>query len=359
MTRREWILSSLAGAAAPGLAHTGRLKLGLDCYSIRSLRWKAERLIQYAVEQKLDQIQLSIPGDLESLDPPYLSRVRDAARGSGVVLEGAISSVVQSSRAWNKNNVSPAAYLEKGLRATAALGGKVLRCYLANPGYRVQANAPAAADFVRQAEELVANLRGARTLARDLGVTIAVENHGDIQARELLEVIQTAGTDFTGVCLDSGNPMWVLEDPLMSLEILGPHVVSTHLRDGVIFRHPRGVAFQWTALGDGIIDWPRYIETFRRLCPNAAFQLEVITGRPPNVLPLLEPGFWKSLDRMRAADLTRFLKLAESGQPFYGKMMIGGETEGPASYRAAIIEQQRVDLERSFEFCRRQGVGRI
>jgi sugar phosphate isomerase/epimerase len=358
MTRRDWILLSL-GTAAPALAQAGRIKLGLDCYSIRSLRWKAERLIQYSVEQRLDQIQLSIPGDLESLEPAYLSRVRDAARNDGLVLEGAIGSVVQSSQAWSKNNVSPAAYLEKGLRTTAALGGKVLRCYLANPGYRVNANAPASADFVRQAEELVANLRGVRTLAMDLGITIAVENHGDIQARELLDVIQTAGTDFTGVCLDSGNPMWVLEDPLMSLEILGPHVVSTHLRDSVVFRHPRGIAFQWTAVGEGVIDWPKYIETFRRLCPNVAFQLEVITGRPPNVLPLFEPGFWKSLDRMRAADLSRFLKLSESGQPFYGKMLIGGENEGPASYRAAIVEQQRVDLERSFEFCRRLGAGRI
>ena len=54
-----------------------------------------------------------------------------------------------------------------------------------------------------------------------------------------------------GACLDTGNPMWVMEDPLLTLEVLGPYTVTTHIRDSVVFEHPRGAAAQWVALGDG------------------------------------------------------------------------------------------------------------
>ena len=50
-----------------------------------------------------------------------------------------------------------------------------------------------------------------------------------------------------GACLDTGNPMWVMEDPLLTLEVLGPYTVTTHIRDSVVFEHPRGAAAQWVA----------------------------------------------------------------------------------------------------------------
>ena len=43
--------------------------------------------------------------------------------------------------------------------------------------------------------------------------------------------------------------------------------------------------------------WLREFSPFRgvvpEVCPQAAMQLEIITGRPPTVLRYLEPDFWK------------------------------------------------------------------
>ena len=48
----------------------------------------------------------------------------------------------------------------------------------------------------------------------DAGVRMAIENHaGDMQARELEGLIEAAGPEYVGVCLDSGNPVWTIEDP--------------------------------------------------------------------------------------------------------------------------------------------------
>src|SRR5580704_4099792 len=74
-------------------------------------------------------------------------------------------------------------------------------------------------------ENTVKVLRSVRQQALDLGVRIAVENHaGDMQAREVKGLIEAAGTDFVGSCLDTGNPMWVAEDPFVTLETLAPYV---------------------------------------------------------------------------------------------------------------------------------------
>ena len=87
-------------------------------------------------------------------------------------------------------------------------------------------------------------------------------------------------------------------------------------------------------------------------------QLEIITGRPPQILPYLEPDFWKAFPKLPAADFARFLALAKRGHPFMGEMMVAGTGKQPPAYEAAITEQQRVDLERSFEYAKKTlGVG--
>ena len=112
-------------------------------------------------------------------------------------------------------------------------------------------------------------LRAVRSQALDAGVRIAVENHaGDMQAREVKTLIEEAGKDFVGSCLDTGNPMWVVEDPLLTLEMLAPYVATSHVRDSAVFEHPRGAAAQWVALGDGSVDFVRFVETLSQAVPG-------------------------------------------------------------------------------------------
>jgi 3-oxoisoapionate decarboxylase len=197
-------------------------------------------------------------------------------------------------------------------------------------------------------------LRAVRSEATDIGVKIAIENHnGDLTAREVKTIIEEAGKEFVGSNLDTGNPMWLLEDPLLTLEVLGPYVVTTHIRDSALYEHPRGAAFQWVALGDGTMDLPRILTLFKQVCPHAAMQLEIITGRPPQVQPYLEQDFWKAFPKLPASDFARYVALAKRGHPFMGNMMVAGTEKQPAKYEAAITEQQRIDLERSFEYAKK------
>jgi sugar phosphate isomerase/epimerase len=327
------------------------IRLGFDSYSIRDLRWKDIQLLDYAAGLKLDTVQLSGLGDYESLEPAHLAKVKDHAARVGVAIDAGIGCICPLSSGWNSRDGNPTDYLLKGLRVAKAVGAHSMRCYLG-----ANADRP---NLGRCMEATIQALRSVRSQALDLGIRIAIENHsGDMQAREVKTLIEEAGKDFVGSCLDSGNPMWVVEDPLVTLETLAPYVVTTHIRDSAVCEHPRGAAAQWVALGDGSVNFHRFVEVYRKLCPHAAMQLEIITGRPPTVLPYLEPDFWKALRDTPASEFARFVELAKSGHPYLGPMVIGGPGEQSPVIKAALQEQQRTDLERSLEYAQKVlGVG--
>jgi sugar phosphate isomerase/epimerase len=356
MRRRTFLKAASAGALAAmsSSAESLPIKLGFDSYSIRAFQWKAIELLDYAAKLKLDTVQLSSLGDFESLDPAYLQRVKDHAARVGVSIDAGIGCICPSSPAYNKKEGEPEQYLARGLRVSQAVGSHVMRCYMGSRDNR-RTELPLEAHI----ENTVKVLRAVRSQALDAQVRIAVENHaGDMQARELKGLIEAAGKDFVGATLDTGNPMWVVEDPFVTLETLAPYVATSHMRDSAVFEHTRGAAAQWVALGDGSVDFVRFAGLFHQLCPKAAMQLEIITGRPPEVLPYLEPDFWKAFRQTPAWEFARFVALAKSGRPFLGNMVIGQWSDNSPILEAALKEQQRTDLERSLDYAKTKlGVG--
>ena len=324
--------------------------LGFDSYSIRAWRWKALQLLDYAASQGLDTVQISSVADYGSTDPAQLARIKEHAARLAITIDGGTGCICPTTKSWNASQGDPVRYVVEGLRVAKAVGARSMRCFIGSPADRA-ADTP----MEKHAEATLRVLRAARSQAMDTGVRIAIENHGDFTARELRSLIEAAGTDFVGACLDTGNPVLLCEDPLLAMEVLAPYTVTTHIRDSVVFQHPRGAVVQWVALGDGSLDWTRMMARYRDLCPNAPMQLEIITGRAPQVQPYLEPGFWKSYRDVPAGDFARFVQLARTGHPFMGNMVIG-DVRGaapPPELAEPLKWQQRMDLERSLTFAKR------
>lgn len=353
---RRTFFSSAGAAFAP--QRTGAdaqtngvpIRLGFDTYSLRAFRWKAMKLLDYAAALKLDTIQISSSGDYESLEPAYLASVKQHAASLGIALDAGIGCICPTSASWSAKNGDPVENISRGLRIAKAIGATSMRCFMGSDKDRLTPGG-----IEPHMEKTIQVLRAAQPHALDTGVKIALENHaGDMQAREVRTIIEQAGKDFVASCLDTGNPMWVVEDPLVSLEVLAPYVVTTHIRDSVVYEHPRGAAAQWVALGDGTIDFKAFVARYRELCPHASMQLEVITGRPPRVLPYLEPDFWKAFPKANASEFARFVALARRGHPFNGFMVVeDGAKQPPDEFKAALREQQRVDLERSLAYAKK------
>ena len=325
------------------------IRLGFDTYSVRAYRWKALQLIDFAASLKLDTIQISSTGDYESLEPAHLARVKDHAASAGIVLDGGMGCICPTSASWSAKNGDPVEHIIQGLKISKAIGATSMRCFMGSDKDRLTPGG-----IEPHMERTIQLFRSVRSQALDIGVKIALENHaGDMQAREVRTIIEASGKEFVGSCLDTGNPMWVMEDPMVTLEVLAPYVVTSHIRDSVVYEHPRGAAAEWVALGDGTIDFKAFVARYRDLCPRASIQLEVITGRPPRVVPYLEPEFWKAFPKANAAEFARFVGLARAGHPFGGFMVIeDGAKDSPKEFKDALREQQRVDLERSLAYAK-------
>ncbi len=353
--RRRTFLQTLpaaaVAAAAPAPAPEVPVKLGFDSYSVRDFKWKAPQLLEYAAGLKLDTIQFSDMADYESHEPAYLQKVKEQAARLNIAIDAGMGCICPSSKAFAKAGPPARERLLEGMRITKTVGATAMRCYMGTAADRV--GAPGIEAHMQNTIDL---FRSVRNEALDLGVKIALENHaGDMQAREVKTIVEESGKDFVASCLDTGNPVWCIEDPFVALETLAPYVVTTHVRDSAVFETPRGAAWQWVSLGDGNVDLVRFVEQFRRLCPKSSMQLEIITGRPPAVHNYYDPEFWKLFPKMPAWEFARFVALARSGHPFMGAMVVEDiNGQKPEVMRGALKEQQRIDLERSFEYARKK-----
>ena len=353
MLRRTFLQTLPAAAAAMTAVATAEVpvKLGFDTYSVRAFKWKGTQLLDYAAGLKLDTIQFSALGDYGPLEPQNLQKVKQRAHQLGISIDSGMGCICESAKAFNKNGPPARTQLIDGLKVSQAVGSLSMRCYMGSSEDRL-GPLPIEAHM----ENTIKVFRSVRAQAMDLGVKIALENHsGDLQAREVKTIIEESGKDLVAACLDTGNPIWCVEDPFVTLETLAPYVITTHVRDSVVFEDPRGAAGQWVALGDGNLDLVRFVLQFRKLCPQSSMQLEIITGRPPRLLPYLEADFWKAFPKMPAWEFARFVALAKSGHPFMGAMVIEDVPgKKPSVMDEALKEQQRIDLERSLDYAKKK-----
>ena len=65
--------------------------------------------------------------------------------------------------------------------------------------------------------------------AEDQGVVLALENHIDLTADEMVDLITTLNSPWLGVCLDTGNSLRLVRDPLVVAAKLAPLTRATHV----------------------------------------------------------------------------------------------------------------------------------
>jgi 3-oxoisoapionate decarboxylase len=340
-------LAAPRALAAAAKRPTARIKLGMDNFAVRAMGWKAPELISYAEKLKLDSLLISDLDAFESLEEPKLREIRRQAEAAGVALYLGSWSVCPTSKVFRSNRGTAEEHLRLGLRSAQALGSPVFRVVLGNMEDRKTEGGIQA-----RMADLVKVLKACRSEALDLGVKVAVENHaGDMHSWEVLQLIDAAGRDFVGVNIDSGNAAWTLEDPMDVLERLGPVTICSSLRDDMIWETPEGAAVQWTAAGDGLIDWKRYAARWAQLCPSVPIMIETISGSQ-KLFPYKQPDFWKYYDK-RPAALAKFEALAKRGKPLQPFKAPAGP-EG----KKATQDFQKAELEKSITYLRNQiGLG--
>ena len=330
------------GLAAQAQSQGRRTKLGLDNFAVRGMGWKAPQLIEYAALLKTDSLFISDLDALENHSESYLKDIRAKAAERGLQIHLGTWSICPTSKSFKDKWGTAEEHLALGLRTAKALGSPVLRVILGNGEDRRSDGGIEA-----RIRDTVKVCKALRSQAIDSGVKIAVETHaGDMQAWELVTLIEEAGKDYVGANMDSGNATWTMEDPLASLETLAPYVITTSLRDSAIWESPNGVTVQWTAMGEGNLDLKTYFVRFAELCPNVPVHIETISGFNREIT-FLKPDFWKVWPKARASEFAKFLALAKKGKP-------RDPWKAPEGKDRKLAEQeyQKGEIERSIRYCR-------
>lgn len=339
MHRRSFLASSpLAAQAALAAQKTvAPVKFGIDLFSLRSQGWTPFQHLDYCSKLGAKVVHFSEIRFLGGLEKSHLEKVREHAQRVGIEVEIGMLSVCPTAVRFDPKQGTAVEQLTNMIEASKVVGANIVRCVLGD--WRDRASETPLEQHI---ENTVKTLKAVRTRALDAGKKIAIENHGgDLQARELKMLLEAAGTDFTGACIDSGNPTWAIEDPHLTLETLAPYILTSHVRDSAVWRTPEGSAMQWTKMGEGNVDIAGWIKKYGQLCPGKAMSLEIIvTGTRP--FPYLQKEFWKAFRNTPAWEFARFAAIADTGKP----------RENRAVPKEQAMEVERLDLEQSVEWCR-------
>ncbi len=164
------------------------------------------------------------------------------------------------------------------------------------------------AAFRRFAESSFHSLNRAAPVVARHGVLLAVENHKDWRADELIAILKRVGNDHVGVCLDTGNSIALLEDPMEVVEALAPWAFTTHFKDMGLEEYRDGFLLAEVPLGRGALDLPRVVECLRKARPAIRFNIEMIT-RDPLLVPCLKEPFWVTFPDLPGRQLARAICL--------------------------------------------------
>jgi sugar phosphate isomerase/epimerase len=133
------------------------------------------------------------------------------------------------------------------------------------------------ASFAQHKRRLGGMLKKLLGAAEDHGVVLALENHIDLTADEMVDLVGSIGSPWLGVCLDTGNNLRLHEDPLVVAAKLAPLARATHVKDiGVRAGDPKDFAF-WPSvpLGKGLVDVGRVLGLLQEAGYDGLLAIEI------------------------------------------------------------------------------------
>jgi len=280
-----------------------RTALGIGMHSY-GFHWKAARdepakapfsdaldFLEYCHRLGAGGVQVAI----SSKEKDYPSRIRAKAEAYGMYFEGQLS--------LPKRN-SGTERFEAELQAAKEAGATLVRTALLS-GRRYETFKSAAA-FRQFRADSWDSLVMAEPILKRQRMRLAVENHKDFFAGELLELVRLLGCEFIGACVDVGNNIALLEEPIEVVRTLAPIAFSTHIKDMSVKEYGEGFLLSEVPLGEGFLDLGKMISILRSANPGIRLNLEMIT-RDPLKIPCLTDGYWAAMGPTSALRLARAL----------------------------------------------------
>jgi sugar phosphate isomerase/epimerase len=325
------------------------MRLGVDSNALGYQGFGVFESLEFAAGAGLDTVQVHRT-KLASLEEDYLERVKARAGALGLSIELASGCIDRYGTVFRPERGTPEEQLRTAIGAARVLGSPVVQCFMGNIYDRL-----ATVPFQQRLDGVAQAIAAVKPLIEETGVRPAIENHGDTTARELAAFIVGVGPRYAGICLDTGNPTTMAEDPALTAEILAPYTLMTHIRDNLVWAVEDGAMTQWVQMGAGNTDLPRIAALLKEHAPQASFVLELITAGAPKPVPYLDPQaeVWQKYPHTLGADFARFVALAHKGPRGPLEMIWRPDKGAPSGDLAERLRRQQLrHYAESFRYCR-------
>jgi sugar phosphate isomerase/epimerase len=198
-------------------------------------------LLQKAVELGVSVVQIADNLPLDWLDAGELDALASRAGALGIEIEAGTRGIRPD-------------HLRTYVRIAERVGARFLRTLIDAAGHRPDE------------DEAVACLRAVAADLKATGVTLGIENHDRFRAVTLRRIVERAGSENIGVCLDTANSLGCGEGIEQVAACLAPLVVNLHVKDFAARRlpHNKGFIVEGCPAGEGLVDVPALIDVLRR-----------------------------------------------------------------------------------------------
>ena len=235
------------------------------------------------------------------------------------------------------------ARFEQDVQNAKAAGANLARTVIM-PGRRYE-QFKSLAEFRRFEAAGLKSLQLAEPILAQHRFRLAVENHKDHRIPERLEILQRLNSEFIGLCVDVGNNIALMEDPLETVRAFAPWAFTVHLKDQAVREYEEGFLLADMALGEGFLDLPVMVSVLRAAHPDLKFSFETIT-RDALKVPVLTDGYWATLADTPAHDLARMWRIVKTQshrEPFMAVSKLSA---------AEQLELERRTIDRSLTYAR-------
>jgi sugar phosphate isomerase/epimerase len=193
-------------------------------------------LIDKAVNEGLNLVQIADNLPLEVLGRKEIQGIAEYAAGKGVIIE------------MGGKGLNPE-HTVRCLETAELVNSPILRMVIDNPGFK-----PEPKSVISIIRELLPEF-----ISRN--IKLAIENHDRLKAKEFEQIVQGAGSEFVGICLDTVNSLGAGEGFELVSDILIPYTINLHIKDFSISRisHKMGFCVEGKPAGKGILQIPKLL----------------------------------------------------------------------------------------------------
>ena len=305
------------------------MRVGLDGYTISRLKLDPFQTLDFVAKHGLEGMQFGgVRGLSGTLDAGRLREVRAHADGLGLYSHVSVSTCnPHLIRGPLDEHVER---LTQEIEAAAACGWHELHSSLGglNERYGHPVRWP---QHLADAADLIRRLGPA---LRQHGSRIDLETHGDTTTFELVRLVEDAGPDIAGICLDTANVLCHAEHPVLAARRAAPYTHLTHLKDAVAFFIDTGYRRQTLPAGKGALDWRAILPILAAHSPDLPLSIE--DHKMLFDFPAFDPHWLRHHPDLTREELARVMRLVWQCQ----QRLLSGELADPDAYEKIPFEEE-------------------